>query len=253
LIESPIVKVLSTIRKHGVKALLMGGQACVFYGAAEFSKDADIVLLTDPENVARLRAALVELRAQQRYVPGLKIEALDRGHAVHFECGVTGAEGIRLDVMAKLRGVDPFPQLWARRTTFQDLHGNTYDALGLEDLVKAKKTRRSKDWPMVARLVEANYVENSASPTDQQVRFWLRELRTPRYLISVAQQYRLVAEDSASERPLLQLAVSGDEARLEEALIEEERTERQRDDAYWRPLLRELELYRRNRRLGSEP
>ncbi len=40
MIESPIVKVLSTIRKHGVKALLMGGQACVFYGAAEFSRDA---------------------------------------------------------------------------------------------------------------------------------------------------------------------------------------------------------------------
>ena len=43
MIPSPIVKVLSTIQKHGVKALLMGGQACVFYGAAEFSRDADIV------------------------------------------------------------------------------------------------------------------------------------------------------------------------------------------------------------------
>ncbi len=79
MIESPIVKVLSTIRKHGVEALLMGGQACVFYGAAEFSRDADIVLLADPENIARLRAALVELKAKQRYVPALDIDALKRG------------------------------------------------------------------------------------------------------------------------------------------------------------------------------
>jgi hypothetical protein len=28
---------------HQVRALLMGGQACVFYGAAEFSRDTDLV------------------------------------------------------------------------------------------------------------------------------------------------------------------------------------------------------------------
>ena len=34
----PIWKVLSTMAEHQVRALLMGGQACVFYGAAEFSR-----------------------------------------------------------------------------------------------------------------------------------------------------------------------------------------------------------------------
>ena len=37
MIRNPILKVLSSIRAHRVHALLMGGQACVFYGAAEFS------------------------------------------------------------------------------------------------------------------------------------------------------------------------------------------------------------------------
>ena len=54
MIPSPIVKVLSTIQKHGVKALLMGGQACVFYGAAEFSRDADIVRIEMDENAIQL-------------------------------------------------------------------------------------------------------------------------------------------------------------------------------------------------------
>jgi len=38
LIRNPILKVLSSIQTHRVQALLMGGQACVFYGAAEFSR-----------------------------------------------------------------------------------------------------------------------------------------------------------------------------------------------------------------------
>lgn len=38
------------IRSNGVQALLMGGRACVFYGAAQFSRDIDLVLLPDPEN-----------------------------------------------------------------------------------------------------------------------------------------------------------------------------------------------------------
>ena len=35
--------------------MLMGGQACVFYGAAQFSKDIDFILLADTENFARLK------------------------------------------------------------------------------------------------------------------------------------------------------------------------------------------------------
>ncbi len=85
MIRSPIVKVLSTIRKHGVKALLMGAQACVFYGAAEFSKDTDIVLLAQNENLAWLRAALDELEARQVYVPGLEIDALMGGSRRSFQ------------------------------------------------------------------------------------------------------------------------------------------------------------------------
>jgi hypothetical protein len=46
------------MREHRVRALLMGGQACVFYGAAEFSRDADLVILADPENLERYRSAI---------------------------------------------------------------------------------------------------------------------------------------------------------------------------------------------------
>jgi hypothetical protein len=40
----------------------MGGQACVFYGAAEFSRDADFAIHADPANLDRLSAAAAALQ-----------------------------------------------------------------------------------------------------------------------------------------------------------------------------------------------
>lgn len=42
---NPIHKVLSSMHKRQVRCLLMGGQACILYGAAEFSRDADLAVL----------------------------------------------------------------------------------------------------------------------------------------------------------------------------------------------------------------
>jgi hypothetical protein len=81
----------------------MGGQACVFYGAAEFSRDTDIVLLLDPDNLRRLGAALKDLDAECIAVPPFDPDYLRRGHAVHFRCRTPEASGIRLDVMAAMR------------------------------------------------------------------------------------------------------------------------------------------------------
>ncbi len=49
MIPNPILKVLSTLSIHEVRYLLMGGQACVFYGGAEFSRDCDIAILCEPD------------------------------------------------------------------------------------------------------------------------------------------------------------------------------------------------------------
>src|SRR6478735_8709389 len=61
LIPNRIQKVLSTMAAHRVRALLMGGQACVFYGAAEFSRDTDRLILADvlrlwPQDAKRMVA-----------------------------------------------------------------------------------------------------------------------------------------------------------------------------------------------------
>lgn len=244
MIPSPIRRALSTIQKHRVAHLLMGGQACVLYGAAEFSRDLDLALLPDPANLQRLDVALVELDATAIAIPPPALEHLQAGLAIHFRCRRTDVAGLRIDVMARMRGVAPFAELWARRTTFS-FGEETLEVMGLPDLVAAKKTQRDKDWPMIRRLVDANYLNHRHEPTPERLRFWLRELRTPELLIEVIAGHQDVAAALSKDRPLLAGGASMTSDGLAQALHEEEAAERQRDTAYWKPLREQLEALRR--------
>jgi hypothetical protein len=225
----------------------MGGQACVFYGAAEFSRDTDLFILAAAENITRLRVALRELEAECIAVPPFEVQYLERGHAVHFRCHHPEAADMRVDLMSKLRGVEPFETVWKRRTTVTDSDETRYDLLALPDLVKAKKTQRGKDWPMLQRLVEANYLQHRTSPTIEQKQFWMRELRTPELLIEVVQAWPELGAKLTPERSLLALARPDAFSQLQQALASEEQLERERDQLYWQPLKAELERLRRSR------
>ncbi len=249
MIPNPIVKVLSTLSCHAVQHLLMGGQACVFYGAAEFSRDCDVVLLADESNFDRLRGALNELKARCIAVPPFEARYLERGHAVHFRCEHEDAARMRLDVMTRMRGVDAFEALWERRTTLADEAGLTFELLGIADLIKAKKTQRDKDWPMIRRLVESHYELHRATATEEQIKFWLLESRTPEMLIQLAADHGELALALVERRPLLAEAVGASRGALEAGLEGEERAEKQADRAYWKPLKQELEELRRQARL----
>ncbi len=253
MIPNPILKVLLTLSSHEVRHLLMGGQACVFYGAAEFSRDCDIVIVADDENLIRLTAALEELEADCIAVPPLDWSHLDRGHAIHFRCKHAEAAGIRLDVMTKMRGCGGFASLWEERTTIQDAEGFVYELLGIEDLIKAKKTQRDKDWPMIRRLVDSHYDQNRDEPGADQVRFWLRESRTPEVLIQVAAEYPDFLKEVIKERPLLVETLSASRTALRQELEKEQLREKEADRQYWQPLMKELEAMRlAKRRRESE-
>ena len=250
MIPNMIPKVLltfSTFQKHRVRALLIGGQACILYGAAEFSRDSDFVILCSEANLKRVRAALGGLQAEQIYVPPLRASFLRRGHACHFRCHAPGVEGLRVDLMAKMRGCDGFSRLWRRRHTVRLPGGEAIHVLSLRDLVQSKKTQRDKDWLMLKRLVDNDILLHRKSPRRPQVRWWLLECRSAEFLMELAREYPKAARRCAAARPALHRAVAGDVPALEAALFEEERAERQKDREYWTPLRQELEQLRRER------
>lgn len=235
------------MRRHGVRCLLMGGQACVFYGAAEYSRDVDFALLADDENLARLRLALRELRAEVIAVPPFEAAHLARGLAVHFRCQAPGIAGLRVDVMSRMRGVDDFNALWERRTTIE-VDGLEIDLMSLPDLVQAKKTQRAKDWPMIQRLVEANWFQNRHEPTPLRIDFWLKECRTPELLLDLAARFPEEAVEVGRTRPAVRDALRADAVLVERRLEAERQAEVVADRAWWEPLRKELENLRRLRK-----
>ena len=222
----------------------MGGQACVLYGAAEFSRNTDFAILADTANVARLRRALADLRAEPIAVPSFAMKYLRRGHAIHFRCRHPEALRMRVDVMSKMRGVEPFEKLWRRRAVIELQDGTICNVLSLPDLVQAKKTQRDKDWPMIRRLLEAHYFEFQNNFNPEQLKFWFHELRTPSLLIELAQTHPSLCRKLTTERPLLAHAALGKDIELGLALTAEETAERELDKLYWAPLLNELEQLR---------
>ena len=69
MIPIQILRVLSTIQQFDAPALLMGGQACVLYGAAEYSRDLDLAVLATDAALPRFAAAMHALNATVIAVP----------------------------------------------------------------------------------------------------------------------------------------------------------------------------------------
>lgn len=222
----------------------MGGQACVFYGATQFSKDIDFLILADESNFTGLHAALAELGAARIAVPPFDPKVLARGHAVHYRCQVAGVEGLRIDVMTKLRGLPDFGLLWNRRTTVTEEDGQEIHLLSVPDLVSAKKTQREKDWPMISALVEGHYESMRREATPERIAFWLKESRTPERLVELTNRFPAETKRLLSDRPLLAHAIAGNLPLLRETLDAEVRAEQEKDRIYWEPLKREIEAFR---------
>ena len=241
--RNPILKVLLTFKNSGVRSLLIGGQACIIYGAAEFSRDADFAVLASSANLARIKNALSDMDAENIYVPPLEKKYLDKGHACHFRCREESVKGIRIDILSRMRGCDDFDVLWEKRFTVKPEGGKPVDVIGLEDLVRSKKTQRDKDWFMIDRLVQ-NDIMLINNPSGSKIRWRLLECRRADSLNGLVKKHPLIAQKCIRQRPLIEYAIEENINSLQPALESEEEAEREKDRQYWAPLRKELESLR---------
>jgi hypothetical protein len=228
----------------------MGGQACVFYGAAEFSRDLDLLIFVDPDNLDRVRAALDDLSAVPIAVPvsqpPLDPVLLHRGHAFHFRCQRPDVEGLRINIISVLRDVLAFDELWTRRTTV-DIEGELVYVVALEDLIRIKQTQTTEDWSTIRLLMERSWFTLAEPPPPGEIDFILRELRTPELLIEAATRFHSAAQGVAGRRPAVEAALSGDIEQVRAALRIEQDEAIRKDRLWWEPLKRELEQFRHQR------
>lgn len=147
--------VLDALVDHGVKFILIGGQAGRAWGSPLITEDFDAVYARDRANLTRLVAALRELDAKLR-VPRVEEEppfqldesSLERGFNFTFSTNAG-----HVDLLGLPAGVDGYEEL-VPNTVSMELHGHQISVASLEDLIRMKiAAGRPKDRAAVETLV----------------------------------------------------------------------------------------------------
>jgi hypothetical protein len=102
-----VVDLIAAFKRHGVRYVLVGGEAVIYYGHARLTGDVDFFYDPGADNTARLYAALVDFWDGD--VPGLP----DAGRLSSPDLVVQfGRPPNRIDLLASIDGVD-FDTAWA--------------------------------------------------------------------------------------------------------------------------------------------
>jgi hypothetical protein len=132
--------ILTTLGRQGVEFVVIGGLAAVAHGSRRMTRDIDIVVKPDNDNLERLRLALDELGARQLLVGGTDAPILESdmafvalGATLH-----TRSPAGRLDVVGAPVGAAPYEQLVARSIVARIGDVKTRIS-GLDDLIAMKR------------------------------------------------------------------------------------------------------------------
>ncbi len=122
-------ELLSLLKKHEVRYLVIGGYAVMLYSEPRWTKDLDLWIALDSENARSVYNALSEFGAP---LAGLTEKDFEEpGYFYQM-----GNPPLRLDVMMDIPGGD-FETAWQRRNTIE-LDENEIHFISREDLIAAK-------------------------------------------------------------------------------------------------------------------
>lgn len=128
---------LSLFRAHGVRYLLVGGYAVIFYGYSRTTVDLDIWIAVEPENADRIVAALREF--------GFHTPDLNAGLFLQDEKIIRmGNMPVRIEIMTGISGVS-FEECYANRVD-TIIDGAEVSLINLDHLKQNKRaSARHKD------------------------------------------------------------------------------------------------------------
>lgn len=244
------LEVLKALNQTKVRYLVIAGRACIFYGATEFTRDLDIWVEPETENLIRIRQAMKQLGAKQRFLPPLERKYLLQGHASHFMVG-----GFRIDILGQPPRVGQFSEAQSSAESTV-IGGVPCLIVDLANLVKMKKTQRARDYEVIQRLVDAVFEYADTNPNEQDtLGHWLAgELRTLDNLYRMAKKWKNGKNYlKQCPRPICKAVLETNtfDEKINEYLLsvlEKETQElRFRDRAYWRQKMREIREIAKNK------
>ena len=145
-------RLLRVLAESGTDFILVGGIAAAAHGAIRATSDVDVVYSRDPENIARLVAALAPLKPYLRGAPpGLPFtwDAATVARGLNFTLTTSAGD---LDLLGEITLGGTYQDLLPHSTLVRvfDLECR---CLSLERLIAVKRAAgRSKDWESIAEL-----------------------------------------------------------------------------------------------------
>ncbi|HVM54052.1 MAG TPA: hypothetical protein VM262_12715 [Acidimicrobiales bacterium] len=137
--ELDIDAVLAALDRHGVRFIVVGGQAARLWGSPSLTQDFDAAYARDHANLERLAAALQELGARLRVANVdedlpflLDAETLERGF--NFTFRTTAGD---VDMLGLPAGVDGYDEL-APNAVVMRIAGRDVHVCALDDLIRMK-------------------------------------------------------------------------------------------------------------------
>lgn len=145
-------ELLRRLSDAGVAFVVVGGVAAIAHGAQRMTQDLDIVAPFNSDNMQRLLAAVRDVHPRNATRPDLgEIMATPEELAQYRNLYLVTDIG-RLDVLGELPPVGHYPQAAANALQV-DLFGHRYAILGLDDLIRIKRSiGRPKDQEVAAEL-----------------------------------------------------------------------------------------------------
>jgi hypothetical protein len=132
--------ILRALAEHHVEFVVIGGLAAVAHGSRRMTRDIDVVVSPDDENLSRLESALRDLGAVQlvehpaeKQIESADIAMIALGTTLH-----TRSPAGRLDIVGAPAGAAPYPQL-KRRAIRSKVGGVDVNVAGLDDLIAMKR------------------------------------------------------------------------------------------------------------------
>jgi len=153
------VRIFAALQRHEVEYLTIGGVAVNVHGHVRNTRDIDILIEWDGENMRRLAAALVELDAR---LSGVDADLLDVDphdpedllNGGNFTLR-TDAGGLDLFDPGEIPGGRPYEEMRPRAVE-AIVQGVSVRAVGFDDLIRLKRAAgRDRDLEDVATLLAA--------------------------------------------------------------------------------------------------
>ena len=246
------------LNRHGVRYLLISGQASVLYGAATFSEDIDIWIAPTKSNLKALIRSLDASKATvYKLTPPLDLDYFQRGHGFHFKLPVDVSLPAFLDVIGKPPRVGSFANAYRRASWFASEWGKI-PVVAIRDLVELKKTRRLADYEVISNLARIHLLSQRKKMNKRTLVWGLQHcfrIEDAQWILQTWPKTRTLIQDVDRNwiRLLLQSNLTNSYMERIQTLLVSEIAHYQRLDViYWAPIIQELKHLRKKGNLLRE-